>query len=124
MKKMICTSAATLFALLSTALPAHADATVKRGDVGLVVKGEGLSVEQAGGWVDRHGAGIKARLYAVNMGSRTDVTRWKNAATVSAGRTRFSSVNWNLRGRNFTNGTWLCIEFNKSDNQPCAKIHR
>ncbi|MDT0547683.1 hypothetical protein [Streptomyces lonegramiae] len=124
MKKMICASAATLFALLSTALPAHADATVKRGNVGLVVKGEGLSVKQAGGWMDRHGVGIKARLYAVNKGSRADVTRWKGAATVSAGRRKFSSVDWNLRGQNFSDGTWLCIEFNKSDSRPCAKIHR
>jgi hypothetical protein len=33
-------------------------------------------------------------------------------------------VDWNLHGKRFTHGTWLCIEFNKSDDAPCAKILR
>jgi hypothetical protein len=122
-KKMIC-AAAMLFALVSPAFPAHADATVKRGNVGLSVEGKKLSVDKAGGWMESHSAGIKARLYAVNKGSRAEVTRWKGATPVSAGRKKFSSVDWNLKGQKFSNGTWLCIEFNKSDSRPCAKIHR
>ncbi|MER6145911.1 hypothetical protein ABT174_38870 [Streptomyces sparsogenes] len=124
MKKMICVPVAAFFALTSPAFPAHADATVKDGNVGLVVKGKKLSVQQAGGWLEGHGANRRARLYTVYNAVRTDVTRWKDASTVSAGRRKLSTANWNLRGRNFPNGTWLCIEFNKSENQPCAKIHR
>ncbi|AQW48554.1 hypothetical protein ACIQPP_50005 [Streptomyces violaceusniger] len=124
MKKMIRAAAATAFLLGGAAWPAHADATVKKGKVGLVVKGKKLSVKQAGGWMDGHGTGVKARLYSVYKGVRTDITRWKDATPTSAGMTKFSNVNWKFDGRKFTNGTWLCIQFNKTDVAPCAKIHR
>ncbi|MBO3681667.1 hypothetical protein ACH4TQ_50170 [Streptomyces sp. NPDC021218] len=124
MKKKICAVAATAFLLGGTACPAHADATVKKGKVGLVVKGKGLSVNQAGGWMDGHGTGVRARLYSVYKGVWTDITRWKDATPTSGGMTRFSNVNWRFNGRKFSNGAWLCIEFNKTDSRPCAKIHR
>jgi hypothetical protein len=36
---------------------------------------------------------------------------------------RFSDVDWNLKGRKFRNGTWLCIKFNRANGAPCAQIH-
>ncbi|MFI0818618.1 hypothetical protein ACH4TX_19250 [Streptomyces sp. NPDC021098] len=124
MRKMICTAVATVCALIGLALPAHADATVKKGKVGLTVRGKKLSVDRAGGWMDGHGTGVKARLYTVHGGVRADITRWKDATPVSAGMRKFSNVGWKFNGRKFSNGMWLCIEFNKSGSQPCAKIHR
>ncbi|MCC4314801.1 hypothetical protein [Streptomyces malaysiensis] len=97
---------------------------MEKGKAGLVVKGKGLSVDRAGGWMDGHGTSVRARLYAVRAGVRMEVTRWKNATPVSAGVKKFSNVDWKLRGRRFSDGTWLCIEFNKTDDRPCAKIHR
>ncbi|MFI0772953.1 hypothetical protein ACH4TQ_50280 [Streptomyces sp. NPDC021218] len=124
MKKMIWTAVATVCALVGPACPAHADAIVKKGKVGLSVKGNGLSVDRAGGWMDGHGTGVRARLYTVHGGVRADITRWKDATPVSAGARKLSNVGWNFKGRKFSNGTWLCIEFNKSGSRPCAKIHR
>ncbi|AQW48557.1 hypothetical protein SHXM_02020 [Streptomyces hygroscopicus] len=74
--------------------------------------------------MDGHGTGVRVGLYSVYKGVRTDVTRRKNATPTSAAMTRFSNVNWKFKRRKFTNGTWLCIEFNKTDVRPCAKIHR
>jgi hypothetical protein len=124
MKRITYAAAAAFLALSGAATPAHADATVEDGKVGLIVKGKGLKVNRAGGWMDGHGTGVRARLYAVYQGSRTDVTGWKDATPVTAGLTRFSDVDWNLKGRTFRHGTWLCIEFNKTDHTPCAKIRR
>ncbi|MGW1026739.1 hypothetical protein ACWD4J_24115 [Streptomyces sp. NPDC002577] len=74
--------------------------------------------------MDGHGTGVRARLYTVYNGVRNDVTKWKDATPIPAGMTKFSHVDRNLRGRTFRHGTWLCIEFNKTDGTPCAKIHR
>jgi hypothetical protein len=38
--------------------------------------------------------------------------------------TRFSDVDWNLKGRKSRHGTWLCIEFNRANGAPCAQIRR
>ncbi|KUO19163.1 hypothetical protein [Streptomyces dysideae] len=122
--KYLTTVAVVFLSLACATAPAHADASVKDGKVGLSVKGKGLSVKQAGGWMDGHGTGVRARLYTVYKGQRADITRWKEATPVTAGTTQFSNVDWNLNGRSFRNGTWLCIEFNKVDGTPCAKIHR
>ncbi|MCL7377015.1 hypothetical protein [Streptomyces sp. 35G-GA-8] len=124
MKQMACAAGAALLALVGVTTPAHADATVEEGKVGLTVKGKGLVVNRAGGWVDGHGTGVEARLYRVYKGGRSNITGWKDATPVSVGMTRFSDVNWNLKGRKFPDGTWLCIEFNKDGDSPCAKIHR
>ncbi|MFH9964879.1 hypothetical protein ACH4PR_26375 [Streptomyces mirabilis] len=124
MKKMICAAAAALLALAGPASSAHADATIQKGKVGLSVKGRGLSVNRAGGWMDGHGTGVQARLYTVYMGGRTDITTWKDVTPVSAGMTKFSNVDWNLKGKTFRGGTWLCIQFNKTDDTPCAQVHR
>ncbi|MFF4501599.1 hypothetical protein [Streptomyces sp. NPDC001401] len=123
MKHMMAAAVAFLSLVCATA-PAHADASVKDGKVGLSVKGNGLAVKQAGGWMDGHGTGVRARLYTVYKGERASITRWKDATPVTAGTTKFSNVDWNLTGRRFRNGTWLCIEFNSADGTPCAKIHR
>ncbi|GGZ92305.1 hypothetical protein GCM10010344_70030 [Streptomyces bluensis] len=123
MKHMMTAAAAFLF-LACAAVPANADATVTEGKVGLSVKGKGLSVKRAGGWMDGHGTGVRGRLYTVYRGERTDITRWKDATPVTAGRTKLSSVDWNLKGRSFRDGTWLCIQVNRADGTPCAKIHR
>ncbi|MEV5348935.1 hypothetical protein [Streptomyces achromogenes] len=119
------TPALLALALLCPAVPAHADATKVAGNVGLSVTGRGLSVQRAGGWMDGHDTGVRARLYTVYKGGRTDLTRWKDATPRTVGIRRFSDVeDWNLRGRRFRNGTWLCIQFNASDSSPCARIHR
>ncbi|WP_033328669.1 hypothetical protein [Streptomyces yerevanensis] len=118
------TAAAAFLFLACATVPAHADARVTDGKVGLSVKGEGLSVKRAGGWMEGHGTGVRARLYTVYKGQRTDITRWKDATPVTAGMTKFSKVDWNLKGRSFWDGTWLCVQFNKTDGAPCAKIHR
>ncbi|MFJ2885486.1 hypothetical protein ACIO53_05560 [Streptomyces sp. NPDC087305] len=88
------------------------------------VKGSGLSVRHAGGWMDGHGTGVRARLYTVYQGSRTDLTRWKDATPRTVGMTQFSDVDWNLHGKRFSIGTWLCVQFKNFDDQPCAKIQR
>ncbi|MFF3911037.1 hypothetical protein ACFYZJ_34965 [Streptomyces sp. NPDC001848] len=119
------TTAAVVFLSLACSIaPAHADATIEKGKVGLSVTGKGLSVKRAGGWMDGHGTGVRALLYTVYKGERTDITRWKDATPITAGMTKFSSVDWNLKGRRFQNGTWLCIQFNQADDTPCAEIHR
>ncbi|WP_212908453.1 hypothetical protein [Streptomyces sp. TS71-3] len=124
MKKFTCTAAAALLVLVGSAGLARADATVVEGKVTLDVRGKGLVVKKAGGWIDGHPKGAKAKLYAVYMGSRTEVTNWKKAKREGSGMTKISAVDWNLGNRKFTNGTWLCIQFNKGDDTPCAKIHR
>jgi hypothetical protein len=123
MKHMMTAAAAFLF-LAGASAPAQADATVTEGKVGLSIQGDGLSVKRAGGWMDGHGTGVRARLYTVYKGKRTDITKWKDATPVTAGATKLSNVDWNLKRRSFRNGTWLCIEFNSADGTPCAKIHR
>ena len=123
MKRMMTAAVALLFLACATA-PAHADATVTDGKVGLSVKGKGLSVKRAGGWMDGHGTGVRARLYTVYSGERNDLTAWKDATPVTVGMTKFSDVDWNLKGRSFPDGSWLCIEFNRADGAPCAEIHR
>ena len=122
MRKTITVAAAALSLACLTA-PAQADATITEGKVSLSVKGSGQSVRHAGGWMDGHGTGVRARLYTVYQGSRTDLTRWRDATPRTFGMTQFSDVDWNLHGRHFRNGTWLCLQFNKSDDEPCAKIH-
>lgn len=123
MKHMTAVAVAFLSLACATA-PAHANATVTDGKVGLSVKGNGISVKRAGGWMDGHGTGVRARLYTVYQGSRTDITKWKDATPITAGMTKFSMVDWNLKGRRFQDGTWLCVEFSKADGTPCAQIHR
>jgi hypothetical protein len=116
---------AALVALALTGIvsgPANADATVKDGKVGLSVKGNGLSVRRAGGWMDDLGTGVKGRLYTVYQGERTNLTRWKDATPITYGTVKMSSVDWKMH-RNFPAGTWLCIEFNRASGTPCAKIH-
>ncbi|MFJ4585059.1 hypothetical protein [Streptomyces echinatus] len=110
--------------LACTAVPAHADATKTDGRVGLSVKGHGVSVQRVGGWMDGHGTGVRARLYTVYQGDRKDLTRWKDATPRTVGIQRFSAVDWNLNGRRFRHGTWLCIQCNQADGAPCARIHR
>ncbi|MFJ4633557.1 hypothetical protein [Streptomyces sp. NPDC088847] len=122
MKRMI-TAALAALALAATAAPAHADATVKDGKVSLSVKGHGLTVRRAGGWIDSLGTGIRARLYTVDHGERHILTRWKDATPITYGTVRMSSVDWPLN-RRFRAGTWLCIEFHHTDGAPCAQIHR
>lgn len=123
MKKMIYVGIAAVL-LAGTSTPASASTTVEDGDVGLVVKGKGLKVDRAGGWMDGHGTGVKARLYAIYPeGGHYDVRGWKDATPVSAGGTKFSDVDWKLN-KKFKHGTRLCIQFNKSDGIPCARIHR
>lgn len=95
-----------------------------REKVGLSVKGKGLSVNRASGWMDGHVTGVEARLYTVYKGGRSNITDWKDTTPVSPAMTQFSNVDWNLKGRTFPNGNWLCIEFDHTDDSPCAKIHR
>jgi hypothetical protein len=125
MRHRLITAAVSVFALavMGSGAPAHADATVREGKVGLSVTGRGLRVQQAGGWMDGHGTDVRARLYTVYKGARTDVTRWKAATPRTVGITRFSTVDWKLN-RRFTHGTWLCIQFNRTGGAPCAQIHR
>ncbi|MCX4673619.1 hypothetical protein OG453_44495 [Streptomyces sp. NBC_01381] len=87
------------------------------------VRGKKLHVASAGGSMDGHVNGTKGRLYSVYKGNRYAVTRWKMAKFASAGMTKFAYVDWKLNKR-FYNGEWLCIEFNKANGTPCAKIHR
>ncbi|WP_329550501.1 hypothetical protein [Streptomyces sp. NBC_00696] len=108
MKRMT-TAALAVLALAATAVPAHADATVKDGRVGLSVKGHGLSVRRAGGWIDSPGIGVRARLYTVHQGERRTFTRWKDTTPIIHGAVRVASVEWEL-GRRFTSGTRLCIK--------------
>ena len=122
--KPLKTVAVVLLSLTCATAPAHADATIEKGKVGLSVTGKGLSVKRAGGWMDGHGTGVRARLYTVYKGEETDLTGWKDATPVTAGVTQFSSADWNLKGRSFGDGTWLCIQVNRADGTPCAKIHR
>ncbi|MCG0065982.1 hypothetical protein L0F81_22240 [Streptomyces tricolor] len=112
-----------VLAVVGSGAPAHADATVHEGKVGLSVKGQGLRVQRAGAWMDGHGRGVRARLYTVYEGTRTDLTRWQDATPRSVGISRFSDVGWKLN-RRFRHGTWLCVEFNRADGAPCARIHR
>ncbi|MCT9114206.1 hypothetical protein N4G69_53795 [Streptomyces mirabilis] len=114
----------TALSLVCLPASAQADATITEGKVSVSVKGTGLSVSRAGGWMDGLGTGVRARLYTVYQGSRTDLTKWKDATPRTAGMTQFSDVDWNLHGKRFTHGTWLCIQFNKSDDAPSAKILR
>ncbi|MFE3603433.1 hypothetical protein [Streptomyces sp. NPDC059142] len=123
MKKLIYTVAAAAL-LASAGSPAHADASVREGKVGLSVKGTGLTVSRAGGSMDGHAADVRGRLYAVRPdGSRYAVTGWKAATPVSAGLTRLSSVDWKLN-RTFRQNTRLCIQFTRASGTPCARIHR
>ncbi|MFJ2171251.1 hypothetical protein [Streptomyces griseofuscus] len=111
-------------ALMGTPAPAHADATKTDGKVGLTVTGHGLQVQQAGGWVDGHPKGARARLYTVYQGVRDELTGWKKATPESMGITKLSAVTWHLKGRKFPQGSWLCIQFADTDGAPCAQIHR
>ncbi|MGW0885908.1 hypothetical protein [Streptomyces sp. NPDC002671] len=124
MRHRLIIPAVLTLALMCTGSPVHADATKTDGRVGLSVKGHGLSVKRAGGWMDGHGTGVRARLYTVYQGDRTDLTRWKDTTPRTVGISKFSDVDWNLKGRKFPNGTWLCIQFNRADGTPCAQIHR
>jgi hypothetical protein len=79
MARWLITPAALALALAGTVSPAHADATIEDGKVGLNVTGHGLSVQRAGGWMDGHRTGVRGRLYTVYQGERTTLTRWKDA---------------------------------------------
>ncbi|MEU5437956.1 hypothetical protein AB0G73_31920 [Streptomyces sp. NPDC020719] len=81
-------------------------------------------MKRAGGWMGGHDTPVQARLYTTYQGQRADLTGWKDAAPTSAGTTEFSSVDWDLRGRRFDDGTWLCIQFSSTNDAPCAEIHR
>lgn len=116
MKRMITAALSGLVLAAATAVPAHAD-----GKVSVSVKGHGLTVRRAGGWVDSLGTGVRARLYTVDHGQRHTLTRWKDATPLTYGAVRMSSVDWTL-GRRFPAGTWLCIEFHHTDGAPCAQI--
>ncbi|MET7684516.1 hypothetical protein [Streptomyces sp. NPDC005423] len=123
MKRMI-TAALAVLALVATAAPAHADATVRDSQVNLSVMGKGLMARHAGGWIDHLGTGVRARLYTTGPGGRRHVlTRWKDATPLTYGLARMSTVDWKLN-RRFGAGTWLCIEFNHADGTPCAHIQR
>lgn len=124
MKYRLITPAVLALALVCTGPSAHADTTKMDGKVGLIVKGRGLSVKRVGGWMEGHGTGVRARLYTVHQGRRTDITRWKDATPRSVGLDKFSDVHWDLKGRRFASGTWLCVQFNQADGTPCARIHR
>ncbi|MGW5342879.1 hypothetical protein [Streptomyces sp. NPDC004050] len=116
----------TAVALLVSAVPAHADAKAHDGKIGLSVRGNGLRVDQAGGYMEGHGTGVRARLITYSpAGYRSELTGWKDATPVSAAMTKLSDVNWRFKGgRRFAHGTKLCIEFNVVQGEPCAVIHR
>ncbi|MCQ4211350.1 hypothetical protein [Streptomyces longispororuber] len=111
----------TVVPCASAAVPMSADEN--EGGVSLSVKGSGLHVDKAGGFVEGQANGSKFRLYTVYKGSRHTLTRWKLATFASGGLTKMSYANWNL-DRNFRAGTWLCVESNIKSGKPCAKIHR
>ncbi|MFJ3899651.1 hypothetical protein [Streptomyces sp. NPDC090083] len=121
MKRMITAALAALALAATTAVPAHADATVRDGKVSLSVKGHGLSVRRAGGWINSLGTGVRARLYTVDHGQRHTLTRWRDVTPLTYGTTRMSTVDWTLN-RRFRAGAWLCIEFHHTDGTPCAQI--
>ncbi|MFI8106683.1 hypothetical protein [Streptomyces sp. NPDC086023] len=74
----------TAAAVLLAAAPAHADAKARDGKVGLSVRGKGLRVDQAGGYMDGHGTGVRARLITYTPdGYRSALTGWKDATPVS-----------------------------------------
>ncbi|MGW7043253.1 hypothetical protein ACWGDT_11110 [Streptomyces avermitilis] len=97
MRKMI-TGTVTALSQVCLTAPAQADATMTEGKVSVSVKGSGLSVRRARGWMDGLGTGVRARLYTVFQGSRADLTKWKDATPRTAGMTPFSDVDWNLHG--------------------------
>ncbi|MGM9470256.1 hypothetical protein [Streptomyces murinus] len=115
--------AAAALTLASVAAPAHANADITEGKVSLNVQGHGLRVQRADGWMDGHGAGVRARLYTVYKAERTELTGWKAARPRTAGSQRFMQATWKLN-RSFPQGAWLCVQFNKADGNPCAQIHR
>lgn len=119
--KLIMCAVALLLTVTTT--PAAASTTAEEGNVGLTVRGSGLTVDRAGGWRDGHGRGVKARLYTVHKGLRTELRGWKAAKRVTAGGQRFMDVDWTLNTRH-PHGSWLCIEFTGGTGAPCARIHR
>ncbi|MEU7428278.1 hypothetical protein [Streptomyces sp. NPDC040750] len=107
--RLIRTLAAAVLVLVCAGTPAHADAHITDGKVGISVKGHGLRVKRATGWMDGHATGARARLHTVYKGTSTNLTHWRDATPRTVGVARFSDVNWNLNGT-VENGTWLCIE--------------
>ncbi|MFD9297728.1 hypothetical protein ACFWB1_21845 [Streptomyces goshikiensis] len=106
--------------------PAYADAKAKDGKVGLSVKGRGLRVDRVGGAMDGHGTGVRARLITYTPeGYRSELTGWRDATPVTAALTKLSTVGWRWKGgREFADGTRLCIEFNLVQGEPCAVVHQ
>ncbi|MER8009633.1 hypothetical protein [Streptomyces sp. NPDC094149] len=126
MRRKIITLAAAALVVVGMTAPAHADATVGDGRVHLVVEGDGMSVTRVSGWMDGHGTRVQARLYKVYNHQASDVVGWRNATWRSYGGREFFGVSWNWEQRphHYANGTWLCIQFNRADGAPCAKIKR
>ncbi|MFF3196713.1 hypothetical protein [Streptomyces misionensis] len=60
--------AAAALVLACAPAPAHASATITDGKVTLSVRGHGLRVQRADGWMDGHRQGASARLYTVYKG--------------------------------------------------------
>ncbi|MFD8633739.1 hypothetical protein [Streptomyces sp. NPDC059533] len=118
--------ALTAAALLFAAAPAHADAKVSDGKVGLSVYGKGLRVDDVGAHMEGHGTGVRARLITYTpKGYRSELTGWKDATPVTAAMTKASIVRWTWKGgKKFADGTRLCVEFNTVQGEPCAVIHR
>ncbi|MEW2374250.1 hypothetical protein AB0940_33585 [Streptomyces sp. NPDC006656] len=123
MRKTIYTMTAA--ALLLSAAPAHANARAQDGKVHLWVQGKGLRVDDASGFIDGHGTGVRGRLITYTPeGYRSALTGWKDATPVTAALTKISDVGWTFKGgKKFTKGTKLCIEFNVVQGEPCAVIH-
>ncbi|WP_406503207.1 hypothetical protein [Streptomyces sp. NBC_00212] len=107
--------------------PAHANATVENGRVGIHVQRSGPRVDSVDGYMAGHDTGARAHLYAFAAGPTPhNVTGWKNATRRSWGLTKTSTVSWAWKGgHTFPAGTRLCIAFNKAPgDNPCAIIHR
>ncbi|GGU30321.1 hypothetical protein [Streptomyces violascens] len=126
MNKTLPLALATATLALCTA-PAHANATVEEGKVGIHVKGHGLRVDTVDGYIDGQPTGTRAQLYTLTARSTPhNITGWQNATHHTWGLTKTSIVHWNWKGgRAFPDGTRLCIAFNKAPgDNPCAIIHR
>ncbi|MFI8234933.1 hypothetical protein ACIGDI_39675 [Streptomyces sp. NPDC085900] len=53
-----------------------------------------------------------------------DLVKLSFGVVAGAGALVDVSWNWGKRPHQYADGTWLCIQFNRADGAPCAKIKR
>ncbi|MET9427880.1 MULTISPECIES: hypothetical protein [unclassified Streptomyces] len=113
--------AAAVTMLLATPTAVHADHSKSDRGVHVDVRGSGLHVKSAGGYVDGHTT-HEARLFVIRPnGSRYNLTGWKDGKLAEAGMTKLTMWDWKLN-KSFPHKTRICLQVEGRSGRPCVTI--